>query len=392
MLHAVNCIGERHMLGGEGKLFLADIRGAGESVPALCAEPVSMVYIDPPMPGVPTGAYRRGGRKLAGEPLSYEGCMALVREAVALAYAILGDSGTVFLHADPSMGADCRAELDRVFGRDAFVNEVVWVYRTGGRSVNSFSKKHDSVYMYRKTPEAYFNIEAVGTPRGAKRRNHMKREVGPDGRVFYSIRMKGREYRYYEDDPVYPSDVWNDIDPVDTRDAERTGYLEQRPEALLRRMILASVPEGGAVCDLFCGSGTCAHAAASLGRRFISLDSSPAALAVARKRLISRALRLPLYEHTSPLEVVYASPMGAENAPELSDIFEESHSSGRLTLTMKPHTSLYYAARGTVEGGVFIPSDYLLLMRPGDRVALTPGECLHIVDAELKQGFYEYSE
>ncbi|MBQ2517708.1 MAG: site-specific DNA-methyltransferase [Clostridia bacterium] len=390
MLHTVKCIGERHMLGGDGLVISADIL----KVQGELAEPffgrASVVYIDPPAPGEPTGAFRRGAFRAEGQVLSFDECADLMKRAVSLAYSLLSENGTVFLHTDTQLGPACRAALDGTFGAEAFVNEIIWVYRTGGRSVNSFSKKHDTVYMYRKSPDAYFNIGAVGTPRGAKRRNHMKRGVGPDGRVYYSTRMRGREYRYYEDEPVYPSDVWTDIDPVDARDGERSGYREQRPEALLRRIILASAPEGSLAVGLFDGSGACAHAAAALGRSFISLDNSPAALAVTRNRLVRRALRLPLYEQLSPFEVRFASPQG-EDAPDISPLFDVSENGGRLSLSLKPRAQgVYYAAVGSVEDGVFCPVDYLRLARAGDRAVLKPGECLHLVLSDFTQGFYVY--
>lgn len=390
MLHTVNCTGERHLLGGDGRVVSADVRAPQTGLLEPFFGEASAVYIDPPVPGQPTAAFRKGAFSAAGETLSFDECADLVKRAVELAYSLLGENGTVFLHTDSALGPAARAALDAAFGAEAFVNEIIWVYRTGGRSINSFSKKHDTVYMYRKSPDAYFNIGAVGTPRGAKRRNHMKRGTDPDGRVYYSIRMRGREYRYYEDEPVYPSDVWTDIDAVDARDAERTGYREQRPEALLRRMILSTAPEGSLVVGLFDGSGACAHAAAALGRRFLSIDNSPAALAVTRSRLVRRALRLPLYEHLSPLEVVYASPQGAD-APELEPFFTASENGGRLTLSVKPRSQgVYYAAVGSVEDGVFCPSDYLQLARAGDRAVLKPGECLHVVFPDFRQGFFVY--
>ena len=109
------------------------------------------------------------------------------------------------------------------------------------------------------------------------------------GRSYRAITSNGREYRYYDDEPAYPGDVWDDVSHLQQKDPQRTGYDTQKPVRLLERIIRCASQEGDMVCDLFVGSGTTAVAAAQLNRRFICLDQSPLAIASTAKRLCQSA-------------------------------------------------------------------------------------------------------
>ena len=115
--------------------------------------------------------------------------------------------------------------------------------------------------------------------------NHLRRHVDADGRVYRTIRSAGRVYRYYDDEPTLPPDVWLDVNHLQQRDPERLGYPTQKPEALLRRIVAACSEPGQVVADFFCGSGTTLAAAQRLGRRWLGVDCSPAAVAIAAARL-----------------------------------------------------------------------------------------------------------
>jgi DNA modification methylase len=216
----------------------------------------------------------------------------MMREALEFARALLSDDGSLFLHIDARMHAPLRLMLDDIFGARCFANEIIWAYQSGGRSLKHFSRKHDIILFYRKTPGAYFNIRAVGKPRAIAQHNHMRRAVDEDGRAYRAIVSQGREYRYYDDEPIYPGDVWDDVSHLQQKDPQRTGYDTQKPLDLLKRIILCSSRPGDLVCDFFAGSGTTAAAAAALGRRFLALDSEQTALAVMRGRLLGRAMRI----------------------------------------------------------------------------------------------------
>jgi len=103
--------------------------------------------------------------------------------------------------------------------------------------------------------------------------------------MFSYITSNGKEYRYYDDEPVYPSDVWSDISILQQRDPERTGYATQKPLKLLERLLLPVTNPGDLVVDLCCGSGTALEAAQKLECRFAGLDLNPEAVAVSLSRI-----------------------------------------------------------------------------------------------------------
>lgn len=395
MLRPISCKGELHPVGGEGLICFSDFNEAEELLLSRYSGAARVVYLDPPFGTGGSFEFRRGKTRLAyTDKLTGEEYRSLIKNAAELSHKLLKDDGTLFLHIDCRMSAVCRLALDEVFGPEAFTNEIIWAYRSGGRSQKSFSKKHDTILMYRKTPEAYFNIEAVGAPRGPQRRNHMKRAMAEDGRMYYAINSGGREYRYYDDDPIYPSDVWDDIEHLHQRDPERTGFITQKPEALLERIILACSEPGDTVVDLFAGSGTTAAAAARLGRRFAAVDLGEASLAVMRSRLIEKSLSRPIYESAKPLEVISRGACeegystGAVLPEALFDITEKGDILQLSLRDMLKDELPYYISTGRVNAGVFHAEDYLADIRPGAKLALKLGECVHIVDGGLKNGFY----
>ena len=394
MLKRVYCHGELHLFGGEGTVIHADFRNIEDELLSRYRGEARVICIDPPFNTGGSFDFRRGKRQVAySDAMPRDEYLALVREAARLSYELLAEDGTFFLHIDPRVSHHCRMILDEVFGEDGFANEIIWAYKSGGRATNSFSKKHDVIYMYRRSPEAYFDIDAVGVRRGPERRNHMKRGVDGEGRVFYSIRTGGREYRYYEDDKIYPSDVWDDIEHLHQRDPERTGFLTQKPEALLKRMILACSEEGDLVMDLFGGSGTTAAAAAGSRRRFVTVDRGACAAAVTRRRLLERCLKLSLVDPVSPMSVETDGKYRDCGEPE--KYFDIEEKNGALTLTMRKLSESecpYYTASGTVEGEVFTARDYLLSSKPGESITLNRGDCLHLIDENFDQGFFIFEE
>ncbi|NLG23980.1 MAG: site-specific DNA-methyltransferase [Clostridiales bacterium] len=282
-----------------GEVLLGDARSLLPELIARHGGQVRLIYLDPP--------FRTGDsfvmRSRVGEKEWRSGCgtlvqpaftddagegeyMAMMREVLTGARELLTGDGSIYLHVDYRMHARLRLLMDELFGEDRFVNEIIWSYQTGGRARRFFSRKHDVILYYRKGKKYYFDIDAVRIPRSESRRNHMKRMVDADGRAYRSIKSGGKIYTYYDDDPVYPSDVWADVSHMQQKDPQRTGYDTQKPLRLLDRVVLSSSQPGDLVCDLFCGSGTTLESAHNNGRRFLGVDKSPYALQVARRRLI----------------------------------------------------------------------------------------------------------
>jgi len=180
------------------------------------------------------------------------------------AWRLLDARGTLYLHLDYREAHYAKVALDALFGRDCFLNELIWAYDYGAKSTRRWPAKHDTILVYVKDPGSYyFDSSAVD------REPYMA-----PGLVTPEKAARGK----------LPTDVWwHTI--VGTNAAERTGYATQKPLGVLRRIVQASSAPGDLVLDLFAGSGTTGAAAAALDRRFLLCDESPAAVAVMRARL-----------------------------------------------------------------------------------------------------------
>jgi site-specific DNA-methyltransferase (adenine-specific) len=177
---------------------------------------------------------------------------------------VLRPTGSLYLHLDYREVHYAKVLCDAVFGRECFLNEIIWAYDYGARTKRRWPAKHDNVLVYVKDPERYwFDGDAV------ERIPYMAPGlVGPEKAA------RGK----------LPTDTWWQT-IVPPGGAERTGYPTQKPVAVLRRVVSASCPVGGVVADFFAGSGTTGAAAVELGRRFLLVDSNPEAVAVMARRL-----------------------------------------------------------------------------------------------------------
>lgn len=236
----------------------------------------------------------------------------LLREALKVAHTLLSDTGALFLHLDSRMNAYARLECDAVFGENNFVNEIIWAYQSGGRAKKHFSRKHDVILFYAKSRALYFDITRVGVPRKDNRSNHMRRTVDEHGRPCRTIRAGGKVYTYYDDEPVFPDDVWTDVSHLQQKDPQRTGYDTQKPRALLDRIIRCCTRPGDLVADLCCGSGTALVSASENGCRYLGLDLSPHAISVSRKRLLDTSLdvRVPFAQNTATMHADIMTGLG----------------------------------------------------------------------------------
>ena len=281
-----------------GLYRLGDCTEALEALRAEYAGRIKLIYMDPPyLTGdkfymrvrVGEQGWQKGRNVLPvlsfSDTRDREKYLSGMRRVLTLCRELLSEDGMIFLHIDFRLHPHLRLLMDDLFGEDNFLNEIIWAYQTGGRSLRHFSRKHDVILFYRKTEHYDFNIDAVKAPPAAPRTNHMRRHMDPDGRVYRSMRVNGRTYTYYDDEPVAPTDVWQDVSHLQQRDPERTGYDAQKPLALLERIVKCGSREGEWVLDPFAGSGTTLEAARRNGRNFIGIDNCPLTLNIARRRL-----------------------------------------------------------------------------------------------------------
>lgn len=315
MLRRVDTHTEIHAANGAARgLFL--LGDAAEGLEALLPEyegKIKLVYMDPPfMTGdkfymrlrVGAREWRQGKGGMAVEAfqdkLDREQYLAMLRRVLQLCRKLLSDAGMIFVHIDYRAHPHVRLLMDELFGEDNLLNEIVWVYQTGGRSIRHFSRKHDIILFYRKGPEYDFNIDAVKAVPVKPRTNHMRRHVDPDGRVYRSMRVNGRVYTYYDDEPVAPTDVWQDLSHLQQKDPERTGYDAQKPLALLDRIVRCASRAGDWVLDPFAGSGTTLEAAKRNGRNFIGIDNCPMTVNLLRRRVANADYRIEWTDAPAP--------------------------------------------------------------------------------------------
>ncbi|HEV2772079.1 MAG TPA: site-specific DNA-methyltransferase [Thermoleophilaceae bacterium] len=195
---------------------------------------------------------------------SFDDYLAFLEPRLEQAHRLLSASGTLYFHIDYREAHHCKLLLDEIFGRDGFLNEIIWAYDYGARSKRRWPAKHDTILVYVKDPRLYhFDTGAVD------REPYMA-----PGLVTAEKAARGK----------LPVDVWwHTIVPTNGR--EKTGYPTQKPEGIVRRMVAASTRPGDWCLDFFAGSGTLGAVAAALGRRYVLIDSNPEAIAVMRRRL-----------------------------------------------------------------------------------------------------------
>ena len=199
-------------------------------------------------------------------------------------HRILKDTGSLYLHCDPTMSHYLKLVMDAVFGKSNFRNEVVWCYKTGSRSKSQFGRKHDVILFYSKTKNYVFDSDAV---RIERQKTHMKVETDLEGRTWQVKKdaKSGKVYRYPTDVGVLCPDWWIDIQQLNRNEKQRTGYPTQKPLALLDRIIKASSNEGEVVLDPFCGCATTLVAADRLQREWVGIDISAKASELVVERI-----------------------------------------------------------------------------------------------------------
>src|SRR5512133_3821966 len=253
----------------------------GDNLPILQSLPdssIDLIYIDPPFNTGRTQARTQirtersengdrtgfGGRRYETVKIGSKGYADIFDDYLAFleprldeAYRLLKPTGSLYFHIDYREVHYCKILLDAIFGRECFLNEIIWAYDYGGRPKDRWPPKHDNILLYVKDPENYtFNRDAV------------------DRIPYMAPGLVGEEKAALG---KLPTDTWwHTIVP--TNGKEKTGYPTQKPLGILRRIVAASSNPGDAVLDFFAGSGTTGAACLEMGRKFILIDSNPQAM------------------------------------------------------------------------------------------------------------------
>jgi site-specific DNA-methyltransferase (adenine-specific) len=245
---------------------------------------VDLIYIDPPFnTGRSQGRTQiKTVRSTDGDRIGFQGnayqtiklgsiayadlfddYLAFLEPRLREAYRVLAPHGTLYFHIDYREVHYCKLLLDVIFGRERFLNEIIWAYDYGARTTKKWPPKHDNILVYVKDPARYtFDVEAI------ERIPYMAPGlVGPEKAA------RGK----------LPTDTWwHTIVP--TNGKEKTGYPTQKPLGIITRMVQASSRPGDLVLDFFAGSGTTGAACLALDRRFLLIDNHQPALEVMARR------------------------------------------------------------------------------------------------------------
>ncbi len=265
----------------------------GDNLAATAALPdgsFTLVYLDPPFntgrsqerqsttsvrsaSGSVVGFKGQRYERIRGDLMAYddefEDYWSFLEPRLAEAWRLLAEDGTLYLHLDYREAHYAKVLLDALFGRECFLNEIIWAYDYGGKSKRRWPTKHDTILVFVKNPSGYYFDSAT-----VDREPYMAPGLVTPEKV-----ARGK----------LPTDVWwHTI--VSPTGKEKTGYPTQKPEGVLRRIIQASSREGDWVLDLFAGSGTTGAVAGALGRRFVLVDESAEAIDVVRKRLTAAGI------------------------------------------------------------------------------------------------------
>jgi site-specific DNA-methyltransferase (adenine-specific)/adenine-specific DNA-methyltransferase len=338
------------LIWGDNKLILSSLKAGALRQQIEAAGGLKLIYIDPPFD---VGAdfsmdIEIGGETFHKEPnlleqIAYrdtwgrgaDSFLSMIYERLVLMRDLLSEQGAVYVHLDYRMLHNVRIAMDEVFGRDRFLNQIIWKRTSAHSSANRYGPVHDAILFYSRSANPVWNqvyqeyeeeyIRQFYTHVDPNGRRWSRSDLtgagirqGVTGDVWRGINVsaKGRHWftspaeldildaqgkihwpaaegamprlkRYLDEQPGVPlQDVWTDISPIHNMGSERAGYPTQKPEALLERIISASTNPGDLVADFFCGSGTTAAVAEKLGRKWICTDLGKFAIHTTRKRLI----------------------------------------------------------------------------------------------------------
>ena len=240
-----------------------------------------LIYIDPPFNTGKVHRARIGGRRgqqsadvhAFADGRDLDAYLAWIEPRLLRCRDLLADDGTLYVHLDWHTVHYVKVLLDRLFGRERFLNEIIWCYHGPSPITRAFNRKHDTILVYTRSRNYYFNADAVRTPYNpATIKTFRSSPRAGFGKVPNLRRGK------------VPEDWW--YFPVVARlHGERVGYETQKPLSLLQRIIGASSAPGDVVLDLFAGSGTTGVAATRLGRNAVLADCNPVAIEKALVRL-----------------------------------------------------------------------------------------------------------
>ena len=245
---------------------------------------VKLIYIDPPFATKSDFGGKDGERSYSDKVATAEFIESL-RERLIYLHELLADDVSLYVHLDQKMSHYVKIIIDDIFGKDRFLNEIVWHYRRWSSPQRMFVKMHDNIMLYSSSSKYIFNTLYTPLKESTQKRFQGQKQVHRvvDGKV-----VLAEDLRSELSPGVQMPDVWVDINYIPGFSTERTSYPTQKPEALLERIITASTKENSVdlILDCFAGSGTTAAVAEKLGRRWIACDFGKHAIYTMQRRML----------------------------------------------------------------------------------------------------------
>lgn len=284
---------------------LIEMKRRGELKNADGTDGIRLVYIDPPF--ATKQDFSNKDSKAYSDKLAGAAFLEWLRKRLILLRELLSDNGSIYVHLDWRKAHYIKVLMDEVFGEGNFKNEIIWHYGTYvGNTKNNFPRKHDSIFLYGKSNKTIFYPQRDGEPENDANYKRWKNYFNENNQILGKnypqddSKFSGYVKRFEKENGYSPREedvllsvegklvdsVW-EIQSVNPMAKERIGYPTQKPEDLLKRIIMSSSDEGDIVLDCFGGSGTTAFVAEKLGRRWITVDAGKLSVYTIQKRILT---------------------------------------------------------------------------------------------------------
>jgi len=266
------------------KIYHKDNLDLLEKIPS---ESIDLIYIDPPF--FTQKEHKTKEAKFKDKWETFEDYLSFIKKRVILIYNLLKESGCFFCQCDWRASHYIKIMLDTIFGKQNFRNDIIWHYpSTVSNPPNYFIRSYDSILFYTKTKNYSFNDDKRIYMNYSK---ETSKKIQKDSKGIFYYRggswnnKKLKKKVYIDGKGVFPRDVWSDICRIKSHTNEYYNFPTQKPESLLKRIIIACSNEGDIIADFFCGSGTTLAVAKKLRRKYIGCDINKGAIDISRKRL-----------------------------------------------------------------------------------------------------------
>lgn len=324
---------------GDNLLAMAALLAGDEDNPSLRGK-IDLIYIDPPFDS--KADYRTKitlpGTTIDQKPTVFEqfaysdtwsdgtaSYLAMITPRLVLMRELMADTASIYVHLDWHVGHYVKLVMDEIFGRENFVNEVIWRYGKMSNATRRYPQNHDTIFCYGKTSDYFFRpVRSADSEYKARFSRWVVNNKVTYGAVAHSddklIKLRVRKVMkelgrdlidtdvLFDFDQEFKTqdDVFYDISIIKGNAAENLKFDTQKPEKLIERLISASCPDGGMVGDFFSGSGTTAAVAERLGRPWVASDIGKPSVMVARKRLIDQDVKPFLYQAIGDYQIEQA--------------------------------------------------------------------------------------